>query len=284
MRPKLHYFSVGLIATWLGVFGLLSFLLMVVISFLQQDPDHIALPYFTFQNYIDLLDPMFLKIFIKSFYVALIVTGGCLILGYPFAYILSRLPEKLQNISLLLLLLPFWTSSVVRSYAMMSLLKTKGLLNAFLLSLGVIHQPLQILFTPTAVGIGLIYNLLPFMILPIYVNLERFDVSLIEAARDLGAKWTTVFRKVIIPLSMPGIAGGATLVFLPSMTLFFISDLLGGAKSLLLGNLIENQFLMANNWPRGAATSVLLTLIMGAGLLIYWLRARKKGVEHEALL
>jgi spermidine/putrescine transport system permease protein len=284
MKHKFQYFSVGLIAGWLCIFGLLSFLVMVVMSFLQHDPDHIALWHFTLQNYIDLFDPIFFKIFLKSFYIAFMVTAACLLLGYPFAYIISRLPERAQSTALLLLLLPFWTSSVVRTYAMMSLLKAKGLLNTALLSMGIIHEPLQLLFTNTAVGIGLIYNLLPFMILPIYVNLERFDMSLIEAAKDLGAKYTTIFRKVIIPLSIPGIAGGCTLVFLPAMTLFFISDLLGGAKALLLGNLIEDQFLMANNWPRGAATSVLLTVIMAIGLLIYKFKSSNKGMNYEAVI
>ncbi|MBY0378608.1 MAG: ABC transporter permease subunit [Gammaproteobacteria bacterium] len=283
MKHKFQYFSVGLISGWLGIFGLVSFLIMVVISFLQHDPDRIAVWHFTMQNYKDLFNPIFVKIFIKSFYIAFVVTAVCLVLGYPFAYIISRLPEKLQNIALLLLLLPFWTSSVVRSYAMMSLLKAKGFLNMTLLSMGLIHEPLQILFTNVAVGIGLIYNLLPFMILPIYVNLERFDVSLIEAAKDLGANYRTIFRKVVIPLSVPGIVGGCTLVFLPAMTLFYISDLLGGAKALLLGNLIEDQFLMANNWPRGAATSVMLTLIMGVGLLIYWFKTHKRG-HYESVI
>ena len=177
MRNKFQYFSVGLITTWLCIFGLLSFLVMVVMSFLQHAPDHIALWHFTLQNYEDLFNPIFFKIFLKSFYIAFMVTAACLLLGYPFAYIISRLPERLQNTALLLLLLPFWTSSVVRTYAMMSILKTKGLLNTALLSMGLIHEPLQILFTNTAGGIGLIYNLLPFMILPIDGNLESFDIS-----------------------------------------------------------------------------------------------------------
>lgn len=283
MKHKFQYFSVGLISTWLVIFGLLSFLVMFVISFMQHDPGRIAAPHFTLQNYKDLFDPIFLQIFFKSFYIAFIVTGACLIIGYPFAYIISRLPERGQTLALLLLLLPFWTSTVVRTYAMMSLLKAKGLLNTILLSLGLIHEPLQILFTNVAVSIGLVYNLLPFMILPLYVNLERFDYSLIEAAKDLGANFTTVFGKVVIPLSIPGIVGGCTLVFLPAMTLFFISDLLGGAKAMLLGNLIEDQFLMANNWPRGAATSVLLTVIMGIGLLLYWLKSNKR-INYESVI
>jgi spermidine/putrescine transport system permease protein len=283
MKPKFHYFSIALLGGWLGIFGLLSFLAMFILSFLKNDPDHIALPQLTLQNYRDLFDPIFLKIFYRSFYVALLVTLVCLLLGYPFAYILSRLPKKWQGLGLFLLLLPFWTSSIVRTYAMISLLKAKGLLNTLLLTLGWIQTPLPILFTNVAVGIGLVYNLLPFMILPIYVNLERFNFSLIEAAKDLGASGPTIFLKVIIPLSLAGILGGVTLVFLPAMTLFYISDLLGGAKALLLGNLIEGQFLMENNWPRGAATSIMLTVIMGGFILIYWIKSNKR-IDYETVV
>lgn len=276
MKDKFRFLSIFLISAWLGVFSLLSFMAMLIISFLRHDSDHIALLQFTLENYQDLFDPIFLRIFLKSFYVAFLVTITCLLLGYPFAYMISRLPKKLKNIALLLLLLPFWTSSVVRTYAMMSLLKAKGLLNTVLLFLGIIHEPLQLLFTNIAVGIGLVYNLLPFMILPIYSNLERFDFSLLEAAKDLGANQFTIFKKIIIPLSLPGIFGGIALVFLPAMTLFFISDLLGGAKAILLGNLIQGQFLTENNWTRGAATSVMLALIMGIGLVIYGIKGNKR--------
>lgn len=256
---------------------------MVVLSFLEHDLGHIALPHFTFQNYQDLFDPIYIKIFLKSFYIAFLVTSACIVLGYPFAYLILQLPKKSQNMALLLLLLPFWTSSVVRTYAMMSLLKAKGLLNTLLIFLGVIEEPLPILFTNVAVGIGLIYNLLPFMILPIYSNLERLDFSLIEAARDLGANKFTLFRKIILPLSIPGVLAGIALVFLPAMTLFFISDLLGGAKAVLLGNLIEGQFLVENNWTRGAATSVMLTVMMGLGLIIYWAKGKKR-INYEAVV
>lgn len=283
MKLKFHHFSIALLGTWLGIFGLLSFLAMLILSFLQNAPDHIALPHFTLQNYRDLFDPIFLKIFYRSFYIAFLVTTVCLILGFPFAYLLSRLPKKSQNLGLFLLLLPFWTSSIVRTYAMISLLKAKGLLNILLLTLGVIHTPLPILYTNVAVGIGLVYNLLPFMILPIYVNLERFNFSLIEAAKDLGASKTTIFMKIIIPLSLPGIFGGIILVFLPAMTLFYISDLLGGAKALLLGNLIEEQFLMENNWPRGAATSIMLTVIMTLFIVIYWVKSNKR-IDYETVI
>lgn len=283
MKDKFRFASIFLISTWLGIFALLSFLIMLGLSFIEDSSEHLALTRVTFQNYIDLFNPIFFKVFLKSFYIAFWVTAACLLLGYPFAYIISRIPGRLKNICLLLLLLPFWTSSVVRTYAMMSILKAKGLLNAFLIYTGLIQEPLQILFTNTAVIIGLIYNLLPFMILPIYSNLERFDFSLIEAAKDLGATSSTIFRKIIIPLSMPGIIGGIAMVFLPAMTLFYISDLLGGAKAVLIGNLIEDQFFTENNWPRGAATNILLTVIMGICLIFYWIKGNKR-INYESVV
>lgn len=283
MRNKFPFFSIALIAGWLTIFGFFSFLLMIALSFLENAPDKIALPQLTLKNYLDLFDPIYLKIFLKSIYVSTIITSICLLIGFPAAYIIARLPKRKQQLALLLLLLPFWTSSVVRTYAMMSLLKAKGLLNTLLITLGIIEEPIQILFTNSAVIIGLVYNLLPFMILPIYATLERFDFSLVEAAKDLGAKRGTIFSKIIIPLCTTGIAGGCALVFFPSMTLFYVSDLLGGAKSLFVGNLIEGEFLLANNWPRGAATSVLLTAFLGLGLLLYWLK-KEKGSDGETIV
>jgi spermidine/putrescine transport system permease protein len=162
----------------------------------------------------------------------------------------------------------------------MALLKAKGILNQFLMLIGIIHTPLQLLYSDAAVFIGLVYDLLPFMILPLYANIEKLDHTLVDAARDLGASKTIIFFRVILPLTMPGIIAGIILVFLPAMTLFFVPVMLGGAKSLLLGNLIQNQFLTLNDWPMGAATSVCLLLIMGILLAIYW-RYSKSGNRQE---
>ena len=187
---------------------------------------------------------------------------------------------------MLLVIIPFWTSSLIRSYALIAIIKAKGILNSLLIALGIIHQPLSILFTNSAVIIGLVYNLLPFMILPIMTNVERLDNRLIDAARDLGANRFTTFRKVIIPLTMPGIIAGSILVFLPAMTIFYIPDILGGAKSILLGNLIQNQFLIAENWPMGSAISAILTLVLATLILIYvWVnRARRMESGYETQL
>lgn len=255
-------FSLMLIGSWLSIFALFPMLLVCVVSFLQHNDTHLVQFIWTGKNYRELFDLIYLKIFLRSLWIAGGCTILCLILGYPFAYLIARMDSKLKPVFLLLVIIPFWTSSLIRTYAMMTLLKAHGLLNQGLLSLGIIQEPLQLLYSNTAVLIGLIYNLLPFMILPLYANIEKLDISLIEAARDLGAKKITIFMRIILPLTLPGILAGTLLVFLPAMTLFYIPVLLGGAKSMLLGNLIQNQFLQTNNWPLGSAISVTLLLLM----------------------
>lgn len=268
--------SVSIIASWLGVFALLAFLMVLFCSFMTPDANKMFTFHFTLENYKALYSEIYVLVFLKSFYIAGVTTLLCVIFGYPFAYILARKITHHKELLLLLLIIPFWTSSLIRSYAMVAILKAKGVLNNLLMSMGLIHEPMQLLFTNSAVMIGLVYNLLPFMILPLYANLERFDNRLIEAAFDLGANKFTTFTKVVLPLSMPGIIAGSILVFLPAMTLFYIPDLLGGAKSLLLGNLIETQFLFTHNWPLGSAISVALTLLMGLMLLVYWVISKNR--------
>jgi len=228
----------------------------------------------TLENYQLVFQPLYLKIFQKSFVIAGLATLICLFLGYPFAYLIARMQGRLKNFLLMLIIIPFWTSSLIRSYALIAMIKTKGLLNTFLLSLGFISGPLPLLFTNTAVMIGLVYNLLPFMILPILTNVERLDSQIIDAARDLGANRMTTFRRIVLPLTLPGIIAGCILVFLPAMTIFYIPDILGGAKSILLGNLIQNQYLIAQNWPMGSALSTVLTLILVSLIIIYLIATR----------
>lgn len=266
-------FSLSIIWFWLFLFALLPFCLVLATSFLSHSEDHLAQLPLIFSNYKQLNNAIYIRIFEKSFLIAGISTLLCLLLGYPFAYIIARMQSRWKSFLLLLVIIPFWTSSLIRSYALIAIIKAKGLLNAFLIALGIINHPLSILFTNSAVIIGLVYNLLPFMILPIMTNVERLDNRLIDAARDLGANRFTTFRRVIIPLTMPGIIAGSILVFLPAMTIFYIPDILGGAKSILLGNLIQNQFLIAENWPVGSAVSTVLTLILATLILIYvWVR------------
>ncbi len=261
--------SLVVIWLWLFLFALLPFGLVIASSFLSHSEiSFLQLP-FTLNNYLQLNDAIYLRIIEKSLFIAGTATLICLILGYPFAYLIARMQSRWKNFLILLVIIPFWTSSLIRSYALIAIIKAKGILSSGLMALGIIHHPLSLLFTNTAVVIGLVYNLLPFMILPIMTNVERLDTRLIDAAYDLGANRFTTFRKVIIPLTMPGIISGIILVFLPAMTLFYIPDILGGAKSILVGNLIQNQLLVAQNWPLGSAVSTVLTLLLVSLLLIY---------------
>tara|TARA_R110000868_G_scaffold169102_1_gene403964 strand:- start:2961 stop:3815 length:855 start_codon:yes stop_codon:yes gene_type:complete len=281
MKPDRQFqtFSLSAVWAWMFLFALLPFCLVLTASFLSHDASNLLRTPFTLENYRQLYNPIYLRVLKNSVFIAGLATLICLLLGYPFAYIVTRLKGTWKSICLMLVIVPFWTSSLIRSYALIAIIKGKGVLNTLLIALGVIHEPLSILFTNTAVIIGLVYNLLPFMILPIMTNIERLDYRLVDAARDLGANRYITFRRVIIPLSMPGIIAGCILVFLPAMTLFYISDILGGAKSILAGNLIQNKFLIAENWPMGAALSIVLTLMLVALILIYlWsMRGNKKG-------
>ncbi len=207
--------------------------------------------------------------------MALIATLACLVLGYPFAWFLAKLPHKVRPLLLFLLIVPFWTNSLIRIYGLKIFLSTKGYLNEFLLWLGVIDTPIRIMFTPSAVIIGLVSQISCYRLLamPLYSSIEKLDKPLLEAARDLGASKLQTFIRIIIPLTMPGIIAGCLLVMLPAMGLFYVSDLMGGAKNLLIGNVIKVQSNI-RDWPFGAATSITLTIVMGLMLLVYWRASR----------
>ncbi|ELR4951860.1 spermidine/putrescine ABC transporter permease PotB [Salmonella enterica] len=262
------------IVGWLVLFVFLPNLMIIGTSFLTRDDARFVKMVFTLDNYARLLDPLYFEVLLHSLNMALIATLSCLVLGYPFAWFLAKLPEKIRPLLLFLLIVPFWTNSLIRIYGLKIFLSTKGYLNEFLLWLGVIDTPIRIMFTPSAVIIGLVYILLPFMVMPLYSSIEKLDKLLLEAARDLGASKMQTFIRIIIPLTMPGIVAGCLLVMLPSMGLFYVSDLMGGAKNLLIGNVIKVQFLNIRDWPFGAATSITLTIVMGLMLLIYWRASR----------
>lgn len=267
--------AVGVIGFWLTAFALLPNLLLVVASFLERGGDEFVALILTLDNYRRLFDPLYLGVLLDSLWLAAITTLLCLWVGYPFAYLLTRMPARWRPLLLLLVIVPFWTSSLVRTYAMVILLQTNGWLNQLLLELGWIAEPLELLYTEPAVIAGMLYALLPFMILPLYAVLEKLDRRLIEAARDLGAGRVTIFRRIILPLTLPGIVAGCLLTFLPGLGMFYVADLLGGARAMLVGNLIRDQFLSARDWPFGAAASVLLTVLMGFLLWAYYLSARR---------
>ncbi|PPI86829.1 spermidine/putrescine ABC transporter permease PotB [Candidatus Pantoea edessiphila] len=259
-----------LIVGWLITFVFLPNLMIFIVSFLTRDNEHLINTTFTFDNYIRLIDPLYIKVLLHSLNIAIIATVFCLLLGYPFAWCLTKLPIHIKPIMLFLLIVPFWTNSLVRIYCLKIFLSTRGWFNNFLMWLGIINKPFHIMYKPEAVIFGLIYILLPFMILPIYSNLEKLDKSCLEAAYDLGANKIQTFFYIILPLTMPGIIAGCLLVLIPAMGMFYVSDLMGGAKNLLIGNIIKNQFLTIRDWPFGASISIVVTFLMWIMLLIYW--------------
>lgn len=269
--------TIGLTGAWLGFFVLIPNVMILATSFLQRDEAAFVRLDFTLENYRRIIDPVYLQVFGHSAAMAIVATMACLVLGYPFAYALARTRPALRHLLLLLVIIPFWTNSLIRTYAIRSLLATQGALNHFLLFTGLIDEPLRLLYTGTAVTIGLVYILFPFMVLPLFAVIEKLDTRLLEAAADLGAGRFQTFVRVIIPLTMPGIIAGGLLVFLPALGMFYVSDLLGGAKDLLIGNFIKNQFLDARDWPFGAAASVAMTLIMALMLIAYFFSIRKIG-------
>ncbi|EIT7125777.1 spermidine/putrescine ABC transporter permease PotB [Vibrio parahaemolyticus] len=274
---------ITLIVGWLTLFVLVPNLMIIGTSFLTRDEANLIELTFTFDNYVRLLDPLYAKVLMHSFYMAIIATLLCLIIGYPFAYIVAKMPEKWRPFMLFLVIVPFWTNSLIRTYGLKIVLGTQGILNKSLMAMDIIDKPLRLMYTETAVMIGLVYILLPFMILPLYSAIEKLDNTYIEAAKDLGASKLQTITKVILPLTMPGIIGGCLLVLLPALGMFYISDLLGGAKNLLIGNVIKSQVLNARDWPFGAATSIALTIAMAIMLYAYY-RAGKllnKKVELD---
>ncbi|HLK20837.1 MAG TPA: ABC transporter permease [Bryobacteraceae bacterium] len=222
----------------------------------------------TLESYQRLIDPIYLGIVWRSFWIAGASTVLCLLLGFPLALFISR-SGKRKNLYLSLVILPFWTSFLVRTYAWMFLLRDTGLINTFLQKLGLIHDPLPLLYNDGAVILGLVYGYLPFTVLPLYATLERLDRNLLEAAADLGAKPWVALTRVVIPLSAPGIRAGAILVFIPCLGAYLTPDLLGGGKTVMIGNLIQNQFTTARDWPFGSAVSLTLMAIVLVLLLVF---------------
>ncbi|CCN70880.1 spermidine/putrescine ABC transporter permease PotB [Vibrio nigripulchritudo] len=272
MNKKLNLQNaiIGLIVGWLVIFVLFPNLMIIGTSFLTRDEANLIEMTFTLENYARLADPLYFKVLWHSFYMAIVATLLCLVIGYPFAYIVAKMPEKWRPFMLFLVIVPFWTNSLIRTYGLKIVLGTQGIINKSLIAMDIIDKPIRIMYTESAVMIGLVYILLPFMILPLYSAIEKLDDTYLEAARDLGANKLQTLLKVVLPLTMPGIIGGCLLVLLPALGMFYISDLLGGAKNLLIGNVIKSQLLNARDWPFGAATSIALTVAMAIMLYAYY--------------
>ncbi|KMV31056.1 spermidine/putrescine ABC transporter permease PotB [Photobacterium swingsii] len=282
-KLNLQNIIITVIVSWLLLFVFIPNLMIIGTSFLTRSEANLIEMTFTLDNYIRLFDPLYAKVMWHSFYMAIIATLLCLLIGYPFAYVIAKMPEKWRPFMLFLVIVPFWTNSLIRTYGLKIMLGTRGVFNNTLLYLDIIDKPLRIMYTEYAVMVGLVYILLPFMVLPLYSAIEKLDNTYIEAARDLGASKLQTFVKVIIPLTMPGVIAGCLLVLLPALGMFYVSDLLGGAKNLLIGNVIKSQVLNARDWPFGSATSIALTTAMAIMLYAYY-RAGKllnRKVELE---
>jgi spermidine/putrescine transport system permease protein len=277
-RPEARAWSlVGPGVLFLVVFFLLPLLIMAAYSVMSRGEYGGVERGLTLESYRRFFVPIYLTILGRTFGVSLVCTAICLVLGYPVAYAIAR-SGRWKNPLLFLVVLPFWTSFLVRTFAMIFLLRDTGLVNTWLLRLGVIREPLTMLYTPFSVMVGLVYGYLPFMILPIYASLEKLDGSLLEAAEVLGARPAARFRQVTLPLSLPGVVAGSLLVFIPALGSFLTTDLLGGAKEMMIGNLVQNQFAAARNWPFGSAASFILMVLVLAAVLVYLrIRDRRPG-------
>nr|WP_313975167.1 spermidine/putrescine ABC transporter permease PotB [uncultured Psychrobacter sp.] len=269
--------TLWLIWGWLLIFALLPNILVIAVSFLTRDSTaFISLPV-TLDSYVRMIDPLYFDVFVHSLWMAGITTIICLLLGYPFAWFVSRMNKRWQPLLMLMLILPFWTNSLVRTYALKLLFASNGLINKSLLAIGIIDAPIEILYTQGAVIAGLTYLLFPFMVLPLYAVFSDLRNDMLLASQDLGATKRQTFWHVALPLTTPGIISGVLLVLLPAMGMFYVADILGGSRNLLVGNIIKNQFLDARDWPFGAAASVLLTLAMAVLLLAYRASSRRIG-------
>jgi len=276
---------------WLMLFFNLPLAIVLFISFVERGrAGGIKLPpIYTLKNYILLFNAcssefsgpecnpfLYLGIFGHSVRIAFVVTFWCIILGYPLAYFIAQRHPTWRNALLILVIIPFWTNFLVRTYALKQVLATEGLLNLLLMNIGLIHQPLDMLFNEFAVVLGLLYGYIPFAILPMYASIEKFDHTYMEAAADLGANPRRAFLRVMLPITMPGVVAGLVLVFVPVVGAFITPDIMGGGKVEMIGTLINRQFGVARNWPFGSSISLVLMLLVLIGVIIYF---RSSGEE-----
>jgi spermidine/putrescine transport system permease protein len=274
---KLRFWFLLPTRLWLALLLAAPLAIVCVYSALTRGAYGGVTPPWTAENYTRFFDPLYGAILLRSVGMAAAATALCLLLGFPLALFISR-AKKWRGVYLFLVILPFWTSFLVRTYAWMFLLRDTGLLNTVLERLHVIHEPLPLLYNNGAVLLGLVYGYLPFMILPLYATLERLDPSLLEAAADLGAKPFTALMRVAVPLSAPGIRAGSILVFIPCVGAFLTPDLLGGGKTVMIGNLVQNQFTTARDWPFGAAVSLAVMAIVVLLMMVFLRRDAEEAL------
>jgi len=252
---------------WSVLFTLIPLCLIVFFCFTTSPFGLDQVDYsFSLENLQKVFEPMYMKIMLKSFQLALIATVICLLLGYPLAYKIANTSMKWQQVMVMLVVVPMWMNFLLRTYAWLLILGTNGYFNMFLDFIGL--PKIEILFTDAAVVLGMVYNFLPFMVLPIFTVLRKMDNKLVDAARDLGATDSVIFRRIIFPLSIPGIVSGVSMVFMPAASTFVISSLLGGGQYMLIGNLIEEQFMRIGDWHFGSALSIILMVFILISMII----------------
>lgn len=253
--------TIGPMALWTILFFVFPFIYIIVVSFCSRDQFGNIVYSFSLNAYETLTHAVYLQVIGRTMKMAAIVTVLVTLIAYPYAYFASRASKKIQTVLIIAVMVPFWINSLLRIYAIMNFTSKYGLINNFLMGMGIIKEPIQMLYTTGAVYFGLVYSLVPMMVMPLYSCLEKIDPAVLEAGRDLGCSSAQLFRKVIFPLSIPGIMGGLVLVFVPAMFNFYIADALGGGKTIIIGNMISSQFSTSKNWPLGAALSVVVMII-----------------------
>ena len=282
-RPRLFgWLLMTPMLLWLFAFVVAPTLILLVYSFCERDDLGQVVYSFTWDNYRRIFfdsdtgefGTTYFTVFVRSVIYAGLTTVICLVVGYPVAWSIGRAPESRRNLLLTLVMIPFWTSFLIRTYAWITILSTNGLLNSFLHYTKLIEEPFDMLYTPGAVVLGLVYSYLPFLILPVYGSVEKLDNSLVEAAFDLGAGPVRAFQKVIIPLTQPGIVAGVLLVFIPAIGMFAISQLMGGGTDPTIGEVIQNQFMQARDWPFGAALGMTLVVMFAVA---FWFTSRRQA-------
>lgn len=260
--------TIGPMSLWTVLFFVFPFIYIILVSFCSRDQFGNIVYSFSLGAYKTLTKAVYMQVIFRTLKMAAIVTVLVTLIAYPYAYFCSQASKKIQNLLIIAVMIPFWINSLLRIYAIMNFTSKNGLINNFLMGMGIIKEPIQILYTTGAVYFGLVYSLVPMMVMPLYSCLEKIDPAVLEAGRDLGCSSGQLFRKVIFPLSIPGIMGGLVLVFVPAMFNFYIADALGGGKTIIIGNLISSQFSTAKNWPLGAALSVVVMVISTAIIMI----------------
>ena len=266
-------------ALWMLLFFNLPLLIVLFISLVERGrAGGIRTPLtFTLGNFADFFDPLYLGIFAHSLRIGLLVTAACVVVGYPLAYFIAKRPPRWRDALMLLVMIPFWTNFLVRTYALKQVLGTEGLINSFLLGLGLISSPLDLLFNEFAVIVGLVYGYLPFAVLPMYASIEKFDYTLIEAANDLGANARQAFWRIMLPMTAPGVVAAVVLTLVPVVGAFITPDIMGGGKVEMIGTLINRQFGVARNWPFGSAMSLMLMALVLVGVIFYFRSGAEEG-------